>query len=96
VQNVDWPVELMVFRPMDVKRLARYVAERALEEVLEYLDEEHSNPDGDATEPTPAMKSAADVFAKAITDEYVSWACEPTGEVAKWTREMWEKEVEQL
>ena len=95
VDEVEWPVQLLVFRPMDVQRLACYVAKRALDDVLEYLDEEHSDPDGDATEPTSAMKAAADAFAKVVTDEYVSWSCEPTGEVVEYTREMREKEMGQ-
>ena len=47
---------------------------RYLEQVLEDLDEEHS--DGSATKATPAMVEAADAFAAAIEREYVSWACE--------------------
>jgi hypothetical protein len=93
--EVEWPVRLLVFRRMDVTGQARCIAMRALEDALERLDEEHADPDGDATEPTPTMKAAAYAFAKIITDEYVSWACEPTGEVIEYTREMWEKDATQ-
>jgi hypothetical protein len=90
--EVDWPVNVRVFRRMDVKRLASMIATDALDHVLETLDEEHADPDGDATKPTQAMKDAAAAFAKVVCDEYVPWACEPTGEVIEYTREMWDEE----
>jgi hypothetical protein len=55
--------------------------------MLETLDEEHSDPEGDYTRPTPTMQAAALAFAQAVTSEYVSWACEPTGKVIEVTRE---------
>lgn len=50
--------------------------ERLLEEALERLDEELGNPDAEPTEPTEAMKKAADALAAVIVAEYVPWACE--------------------
>ena len=79
----NWPVEVFSFRRMDVKRHAELLACHALEHMLETLDEEHSDPDGNPTEPTERMKVAAREFADAVVNDYVSWACEPTGEVIK-------------
>lgn len=67
-------------------------AEQVLERVLEDLDEEHGNPNVDGnTEPTPKMREAAYVFARAIEAEYESWMCDQTHsaevDVATWVRE---------
>ena len=79
----EWPVEVLEFRRTDVKRHAKRLAYLALDEMLEALDEEHMDPDGNPTEPTESMKAAARVFAQAVVAEYVSWNCEPTGNVIK-------------
>lgn len=50
--------------------------DRLLESVIEPLDEELGDPDGDYTEPTAAMLEAAKAFAKVVEKEYVQWACE--------------------
>jgi hypothetical protein len=47
-----------------------------LERLLESLDEEHADPDGDSTEPTEAMKEAEAAFLAVVDKEYESWACE--------------------
>ena len=80
LNRIEWPVEVLVYKPMDVTRYANRIAERALDYALEMLDEEHSDPDGDATKPTQAMKEAAKAFAEAVVHGYVSWVCEPTGD----------------
>ena len=63
-----------------------------LEDFLDRLDEEYGDPDGDITEPTEAMKQAADAFVRAVLAEYQTWVCEPTGEqvrvdALKWAQE---------
>jgi hypothetical protein len=68
------------------------IAQRALYEILEWLDEEHSDPDGSETTPNDAMRAAALAFAEAIRANYVSWQCEPTRETVEYTKEEWEKE----
>ena len=88
LDDIDWPIRILVFRRMDVSRMAEAVAKGALNDALERLDEEHSNPDGTDTEPTEKMQEAARVFADAVVEDYQSWACEPTGEVIEYTREM--------
>jgi hypothetical protein len=47
-----------------------------LDRVLEHIDEEHGDPDGDPTTPTPAMRAAEATFLAAVIAEYESWACE--------------------
>jgi hypothetical protein len=58
--------------------------------LLEVLDEEHAAPDGDATEPTPAMLAAEDAFLAVMRREYKVWNCEEVGseevDVAEWVR----------
>lgn len=46
-----------------------------LNDILEGLDEEYGNPEGDYTKPTDAMKKAQEVFLKVVAEEYSSWAC---------------------
>jgi len=64
-----------------------------LESLLEELDEELGDPDGDeATKPTPAMIEAAEAVCKVVLAEYVPWACEECGvretvDVREWARE---------
>ena len=67
-------------------------AERVLERLLESLDDEYGDPDGDYTEPTDSMKQAAEAFVRAVVAEYTPWACEPTGNEVRvnaldWVRE---------
>ena len=83
----EWPIKVGVFRRMDVKWLAPSLADRVIEDLLEVVDEEHSDPDGNPTEPTEGMKAAARAFVDAVLAEYVSWACEPTVETVEYTQE---------
>ena len=54
----------------------KVVMPNILEMLLENLDEELSDPDGDLTEPTEAMKEAEKVFLAVIENEYKPWAHE--------------------
>ena len=87
--RLTWPLEVVVFRRMDVggKAEAQRIASDVLERTLEWLDEEFGNPDGDATDATDGMNEAAQAFGRVVVAEYVAWQCEPTGEVIKVTRE---------
>lgn len=85
--RVAWPVEVHVFRHKDATGMAAAIADNALERVLEALDLELGDPDGEATEPTEAMRLAAREFARTVCMEYVSWTCEATGEVVKVAKE---------
>lgn len=88
---VTWPIRVYVYRRVDVTRYANLMAERTLEDALEWLDEENGDPEN-STEPTEEMKKAAADFANVIVKEYVPWACEPTGQVIEVTREMVERD----
>lgn len=63
-----------------------FIAEDLLDRLLERLDEENSDPDGDNTEPTAPMKDAAKTFVEAVVSGYFVWACEPTGQVIEISR----------
>lgn len=87
-----WPeiLEIECFRQSVVPET--FLASVALDRVLECLDEEFGNPDGDYSDPTDAMKAAEAVFIKAVLFEYSVWSCEETGEVERvnvleWVRE---------
>lgn len=76
------------------ERLVPSETAEALDCVIDELDQECGNPNGscDDTEITEGMRTAALTFAQAVLQEYIPWACEPTGEVISWTREMAEAE----
>ena len=64
-------------KPIDIEGQA----ERALEGLLERLDEGHGDPGGlHENEITPRMRAAARGFLREVALEYRSWVCEPTGE----------------
>lgn len=63
-----------------------------LEIVLEALEEDYGNPDGNGPEVTDAMKEAEQEFLRAILEEYQPWMCEQTGKsvtvnALAWVRE---------
>jgi len=70
---------------------AKSLAINALDSMLETLDEEHSNPEGDGTARTDEMQKAAVEFATVVLDGYTSWACEivktETINVQEWIKE---------
>ena len=54
---------------------ADWIADDALERVIELLDVEHGNPD-ETTKPNDAMQEAALAFAAIILANYTNWNCE--------------------
>jgi hypothetical protein len=62
-----------------------------LEEVLERLDEDFGDWEGESTEPTDEMKAAAKVFAEAIEKAYTPFQCDETARFTfnplEWARE---------
>jgi hypothetical protein len=50
-----------------------------LDHVLEHLDEEYGDPDGDYTLPNENMIKAAREFAVTIENEYEPWTCQVIG-----------------
>lgn len=62
-----------------------------LEYALERLDQEFSDPEGEYTEPTAAMKAAEAAFISAVLAEYHVWTCDEVVDVdvpiLPWVRE---------
>ena len=70
----DWPETLTVFGHVRMKPLDEEFSD--LERLLETLDEEYGDPDGDGPEQTPAMIEAEKAFIEVMRKEYHVWACE--------------------
>lgn len=87
--NDDWPATI------EVNGYARMIpcddGLDALENLIDVLDENYGNPDGDPPEMTGKMREAAQKFANAVISEYEPWACEVvktvTVDVKKWVIE---------
>ena len=85
--RIEWPIKINVFRRKVISDKEKaFIAEDLLDRLLERLDEENSDPDGDNTEPTAPMKDAAKTFVEAVVSGYFVWACEPTGQVIEISR----------
>jgi hypothetical protein len=93
LNRIKWPIKVLVYRRMDTggEKTAQYIADIALENAMEFLDDNHAGDDANF-EPTEKMKAAALAFGRAIIEDYVSYNCEPTGKVIEYTREEAEKE----
>lgn len=83
----EFPIEINVFKNMNITEDVNVFAKNILENLLEDLDEEYSDPDGDYTVPSEEMKKASLAFAKVMVKEYHVWMCEPTGEVIKYSED---------
>jgi hypothetical protein len=86
-ERIEWPIKVCVYRRMELPSQER-IAAQVLENVLEWLDDAYGDPEGSATKPTENMKAAANLLALAIRTEYEPWACERTGEVVEYSREL--------
>lgn len=77
----DWPetVEVQGWRRCEMQM------PRVLEWVLEQLDADFADPDGEPTKPTPKMLEAEAAFRKVVAREYgVPWRCEECGPPVPW------------
>jgi hypothetical protein len=92
--RIEWPIRILVYKRCDIggEVCAQRIADGAIEQALDNLDEEYADPDGTYTEATDNMKAAALAFGWAVVADYVSWKCEPTGEVIEYTRDQAERE----
>ena len=81
-----YPIKIYVFKQMEPFKDDEYYAKSILDDLLEDLDDEYGDPDGDNTEPTDNMKKASLSLAKVMKEEYRSWMCEPTGEVLEFSK----------
>ncbi len=82
-----FPIKVHVFRPMNAIVDVEYYSTNITDRLLEDLDEEYGDPDGDYTQATDNMAAAARALAKVIKEEYQPWMCEPTGEVLEFSKE---------
>jgi hypothetical protein len=84
-------IEVYGYARMDVMAKVVRIAARALDKVLEDLDEEFSGPYEPYTKPTEKMQAYAETFARAIAAEYNPWMCErvctETVNVMEWIKE---------
>lgn len=87
----EFPIKVYVFRPMDIAKDENSLSKDILEDIIERLDEEYGDPDGDYTEPTEDMKKASLELAKVILRDYKSWMCEETGEILEYSKEQAKK-----
>jgi len=67
-------VEVTAYRKLEIPVESN--ATSALDSLLEYLDEEYGDPDGDYSKPTEKMKAAARAFVAAVKEEYEVFQCE--------------------
>jgi hypothetical protein len=85
----DWPEKLTIvgYVPMPGK----LDPDRYLEQILEDLDEEYGDPDGDPFKETDSMRQAMKTCCDAILAEYEPWSCEPVCkmeiDVQAWIKE---------
>jgi len=54
----------------------RLTGESIATHIMEGLDEDFAGPDRDRTEPSSAIKAAADALCAAVHKDYQVWACE--------------------
>jgi len=64
---------------------------RAFEDLMQTLDEEFGDPEGDGIKITDGMKQAMNTFAEVIITEYPVWACEEIGGPVKYHLEVDDK-----
>jgi len=86
----DMPATVEVIGYARMKPEVSFLASHLLSQALESLDDEFGDPDGDYTEPTKDMRSAEQVFIKAILAQYTSWLLKEartvTVDVPLWIR----------
>ncbi len=63
------------FAPMELPP-ATDIANRALGEIIEWLDEELADPSGNGSQSSDELTAAALAFAEAIRTHYEPWMCE--------------------
>jgi len=82
IDPTDAPAIVMV-QGYEPRSMQNYSFDMFLEHILEGLDDEYGDPDGQYTEATEGMKAAAEVFKQAIIKDFYVWMCEKTGEPIK-------------
>ena len=80
VEDFEFPLKIYVSKRQEISLSGKSL----LEDILENLDENYGDPDGDLTSPTDEMIRASDMLAEVIKKDYICWMCEPTGEVLEF------------
>ena len=75
-EDISYPISISVGKRMTLPIDGKSI----IAEILENLDQEHSDPDGDYTKPTKEMLEASNKLAEIIKSQYKSFWIEPTGE----------------
>jgi hypothetical protein len=87
IEDLDVTIEAVAFSMMKVQ----VNLDSILADIVENLDEEYGDPDGDAHTPTQSMIDAANQLARVIEKDYAPWACEAIGtvevDVFSWVKE---------
>jgi hypothetical protein len=83
--------ELIVYGYVPMK-ISSFSPSICLDRLIEDLDEEYGNPNGDPFTATEAMKKAETKFLTVVKKEYTPWACECNGEkhvvnLLQWVKE---------
>jgi hypothetical protein len=83
--QADWDaipetVEVIGYKRMDPLTVGSVDHYGPLDHLLESLDDEFGDPNGNPTDRTSAMEDAAEEFVGKVLAEYTVWACEPSGE----------------
>ena len=88
LEGVQETIEVARYRPMTPS--IGNLPSRVLDTLLEYLDQEYGDPEGDAPDETEKMRELAEVFVRGVLMEYEPWACELIDieivNVAEWVR----------
>lgn len=73
------------------ERTKHSLAERVLEDLFEWIDDEYGDPDAGGTEPGEDERAAARSFVDAITKNYFVWTCDQVSDeevdVMAWVKE---------
>lgn len=72
-----WPLLVTAYRRETITELEiERLADDTLDRLLELINEEHGDPDGDGPSPTPAWRDAMLTAVKTIVATYAVWNCE--------------------
>ena len=89
IEPEHWPetVTVTAYAPMELpSNVQAWLS--PLDDMLETMDEEYGNPEGDATEPSATLREAERVFVEAVVAEYHVWMHEDISteevNVAEW------------
>ena len=83
IEGYKYPFVIHTFTPKNII----LTIEEILGDVLQRLDEEYGDPEGDGTMPTNKMITAAKELVNVIKSEYTSFMCETNGDKTEYTKE---------